>query len=64
MKYKPVANLLQYTMLALFMVLPVLAVDAQTANDSGADKNIMDKALPTIDQNPPKVFDTAAFGLG
>jgi hypothetical protein len=64
MKYKPIANILQYTMLALFMVLPGLAVDAQTTNDSGVDKNIMGKALPTIDQNPPKVFDTAAFGLG
>ena len=64
MKYKPIANLLQYTMLAVFMVLPGLAVNAQTANDSGADKNIMGKALPTIDQNSPKVFNTAAFGLG
>jgi hypothetical protein len=64
MKDKPIANLLQYTMLALFMVFPGLAVDAQTTNDSGSDKNIMGKALPTIDQNAPKVFDTAAFGLG
>ena len=64
MKYKPIADLLQYLMLALFMVLPGLAVDAQTTNDSGTDRDIMGKALPPIDQNPPKVFDTAAFGLG
>lgn len=64
MKYKPIANLLQHMMLALFMVLPGFAVAAQTPNDSGADKNSVGKALPPIDQNPPKVFDTAAFGLG
>ncbi|MCP3682650.1 MAG: hypothetical protein GY861_08175 [bacterium] len=47
------------------MVFPGLAVDAQTTtNDSGTDRDIMGKALPPIDQNPSKVFDTAAFGLG
>ena len=64
MKYKPIANLLQYLMLALFMVFPGLAVDAQTKNDSRTERDIIGKALPSIDQNHPKVFDTASFGLG
>jgi hypothetical protein len=64
MKYKPIENLLQYLILALFMVLPGLAVDAKTTNASGTDRDIMGKTLPPIDQNPPKVFDTATFGLG
>lgn len=64
MKYKYSANIIQYLILALFLVLPGLAVDAQATNESEADRDIMGKALPTIDKNPPKVFDTAAFGLG
>ena len=64
MKYRPIANLLQYLILALFIVFPGFAVDAQTTNDSGTDRDIMGKALPPIDQNPPKVFETASFGLG
>lgn len=64
MEYKPNANLLQYLILALFMVLPGLGVDAQTTNTSGTDRDIMGKTLPPIDQNLPKVFDTATFGLG
>lgn len=46
------------------MVLPGLAADAQTTNDPEADKGIMGKSLPTIDQNLPKFFETASFGLG
>lgn len=64
MKFKSIANLLQYLMLTLLMVFPGLAVNAQTTIDSGTDGDMMEKALPPIDQNPPKVFDTAAFGLG
>lgn len=64
MKYKLIANPLQYLILALLMVFPGLAVDAQATNDSGTDRDIMAKALPPIDQNLPKVFDTASFGLG
>lgn len=64
MKHKPIANLLQYLVLALFMVFPGLSVDAQTTNESRTDRDIMGKALPPIDRNPPEVFETAAFGLG
>lgn len=64
MTYKPIADLLQYLMLALFMVFPGIAVDAQTKNDSRTDGDIIGKALPPIDQNQPKVFDTVSFGLG
>jgi hypothetical protein len=64
MIYKRKTNFLQYLMLALILVFPGLTVDAQTANVSGTDKDITGKTLPPIDQNPPKVFETAAFGLG
>ena len=64
MKYKSMADILKYLILAVFMGFPGLAVDAQSTNASGTDKDIRGKALPPIDQNPPKVFETAAFGLG
>lgn len=64
MKDISIAIRLQYLVLALFMVLPGLAVDAQTTNDTRTDKDIMEKAIPAIDRDPPKVFETAAFGLG
>lgn len=55
---------LKYILLTLLMVFPGFAVDAQTTNDSENDRDVMGKALPPIDQNPPKVFDTVTFGLG
>jgi len=64
MKAKPISNLLQYIILALFMVFPGLAVNAQTTNNSRTDRDVMGKALPPIDRNPPKFFNTASFGLG
>lgn len=57
-------TLRRYLMLALFMMLPSVAVDAQTADASRANKNALANPLPPIDQDLPKVFETASFGLG
>jgi len=64
MKHKNIANLLQYLMLALFMVFPGHAIDALATDDSETGRNIVGKALPPIDRNAPRVFNTASFGLG
>ncbi len=61
---KPIANLRHYLMLAFFMVLPGLAVDARTTDTSRTDGKVLEKGLPPIDQNTTKVFKTASFGLG
>ena len=62
MKYS--ATLRRYLMLALFMMLPGAAVDAPTAEASAASKNELRSSLPPIDQDVPKVVETASFGLG
>lgn len=64
MKKSYFTNLRQYLMLALFMVLPGIAIDTRTAEASGAGKSHQGAALPPIDQDVPKVFETASFGLG
>jgi hypothetical protein len=64
MKYKHIVTLLQYLLLAMFIVSSGHAIDALATDDSETDRDIMEKALPPIDRNTPGVFDTASFGLG
>jgi hypothetical protein len=64
MKCKHIATLLQYFLLAVFIVFPGHAIDALANDDSETDRDIMEKILPPIDRNTPGIFDTASFGLG
>jgi len=48
MKYKNIANLLHYLLLALFMVFPGHAIDALATDDSETDRNIAGKTLPPV----------------
>jgi hypothetical protein len=57
MKYTYITNLLPFVIAPLFMV--VTGLDGE-----GANKDNLHKNLPPIDQNSPKVFETASFGLG
>ena len=64
MKYKNTANLLKYIVLAIFIVIPGLSINGQTADEAKTGQKMKRKILPPIDREMPTVFDTATFGLG
>lgn len=64
MDNKEFLNLLPFLIASFVILLPSLWVDAQTTKHSGAETKVVEKVLPPIDRNSPKVFDTASFGLG
>jgi hypothetical protein len=64
MKFKHISTLLQYLLLAVFIVFPGHAIDALATDDSETDRDIMEKALPPIDRNTSGIFNKASFGLG
>ncbi len=64
MDNKEFLNLLPFLIASFVILLPSLWVDAQITKHSGAEIKVVEKVLPPIDRNLPKVFDTASFGLG
>jgi len=64
MQHNHFIGFLLYLVLALFMVFPSPMVYTQTMYGPVKDKDVVEKTIPPIDQNTPRILDTASFGLG